>query len=178
MDTPDAYSHFSNLVSARFSCRAYTDVPVSRDQLLAVLETARLAPSACNRQPWKFVMVTDDGPLKQQVLQAYPREWAMTAPALIVACGDHTTAWHRGADGKDHTDVDIAIAVEHICLAAASLGLGTCWVCNFDPAIVASALNLPDNLDPIAIIPIGHPAVTAPARQRKSFDEILQWGKF
>ncbi len=180
MEDLNAYPAFSDLISARYSCRAYADTPVSRGELMAVLETARLAPSACNRQPWKFVIIADDPQLKQEVLKAYPREWAMTAPALIVACGNHSEAWHRGSDGKDHTDVDVAIAVEHICLAAASFGLGTCWVCNFDPAVVTEALNLLDTLEPIAIIPIGYPAsgTTAPAKQRKSFDEILQWGKF
>ena len=180
MEDLNAYPAFSDLVSTRYSCRAFADTPVSRGELMAVLETARLAPSACNRQPWKFVIIANDEQLKQDVLKAYPREWAMTAPALIVACGNHSEAWHRGADGKDHTDVDLAIAVEHICLAAASFGLGTCWICNFDPAMVTEALNMPESLEPIAIIPIGHPAtaIIASTKQRKPLDEILQWGKF
>lgn len=180
MEDLNAYPAFADLVLSRYSCRAYSDRPVDRAELMAVIETARMAPSACNRQPWKFVIITDDDDLKREVLKAYPREWAMSAPALIVACGNHAEAWHRGADGKDHTDVDVAIAVEHICLGAASLGLGTCWICNFDPAVVSSALNLPDTMEPIAIIPIGYPVSNTgtPAKQRKSFDDILQWGKF
>lgn len=176
----NAYPSFTELVSARYSCRSYSDKPISRAELMAVMETVRLAPSACNRQPWKFVIISDNEELKAEVLKAYPRDWAMTAPALIVACGNHDEAWHRSMDGKDHTDVDISIAVEHLCLAAASLGLGTCWVCNFDPQIVAEALNLPKHMEPIAIIPIGYPAngSTIPAKQRKTFEDILQWGKF
>lgn len=179
MDKIDAYPSFYDLVSARYSCRAYTSAPVSRDMILAVLDAARLAPSACNRQPWRFV-VLDDEATRSKVLEAYPRDWARMAPVLIVACGEHSEAWHRGCDGKDHTDVDVAIAVEHICLAASSLGLGTCWICNFDPQPVRDALNLPDGLEPIALIPVGYPDPAAPVapKKRKPFDETVRWGKF
>ena len=97
-----------------------------------------------------------------------------------MALGLHDEAWHRSFDGKDHTDVDVSIAVEHLCLGAASLGLGTCWVCNFDPAIVREGLNLPDNVEPIAIIPMGYPDSdgTVPEKKRKPLDEIVKWGKY
>lgn len=97
-----------------------------------------------------------------------------------MALGTHDEAWHRGFDGKDHTDVDVAIAVEHLCLAATSVGLGTCWVCNFDLAIVKDGLQLPDNVEPIAIIPIGYPVdgETVPEKKRKALDDIVKWGKF
>lgn len=97
---------------------------------------------------------------------------------FIIACGIHPAAWHR-ADGKD-TDIDVAIAVEHICLAATSLGLGTCWICNFDAPALSSASNLPDDTEPIAIIPLGYPNpdTKVPAKNRKAIDEIVKWGNF
>ena len=86
----------------------------------------------------------------------------------------------RQYDGKNHTDVDVAIAVEHICLSAASLGLGTCWICNFDPELLGRKLGLPEDAVPVAIIPIGYPEPDAvvPQKNRKTFDEIVKWEKY
>lgn len=183
-----SYSSFSNLVTARRSCRSYDiDRPVDPALLRAVVDAARRAPSAVNRQPWHFIVITTDpahAGAREAVLKVYDRKWIATAPALIVCCCNHNEAWHRGADGKDHSDIDIAIATEHICLAAAALGLGSCWVCNFDPAPLAAAVELPEGVEPAAIIPIGYPSATAtdgefrPATTRKPLDDILSWGKF
>lgn len=174
----NSFAQFVNLVSSRHSCRKYKkDTPVGHDLIRTVLDTARLAPSACNRQPWSFIVL--EGEQGREICsRAYDREWIRTAPAFIIVCGHHDEAWHRSFDGKDHTDVDIAIATEHICLTATTLGLGTCWVCNFDPALLAADLHLPEGTEPIVIIPIGYPDYDeqAPARRRKELDDILQWG--
>ena len=152
---------------------------VPEDLLVAILDIVRLAPSACNKQPWRFLVI-DDAAQSEVLRKSYSREWFDNAPVYIVALGTHDEAWHRGFDGKDHTDVDVAIAVEHLCLAATSVGLGTCWVCNFDLAIVKDGLQLPDNVEPIAIIPIGYPVdgETVPEKKRKALDDIVKWGKF
>ncbi len=178
MNSIDLYPQFYDIVASRYSCRSYTPAPVSREMVLAVLDTARLAPSACNKQPWKF-LVADTQELREKVIATYNRDWVQDVQTFIIACGDHSEAWHR-ADGKDHTDVDVAIAVEHICLAAASLGLGTCWICNFDAPALSAALELPEGIEPIAIIPLGYPTpgVKAPEKKRKPIDEIIKWGKF
>ena len=175
----NAYPQLYNLARERYSCRNYSDRKVYRDTILAVLDIARLAPSACNRQPWKF-LVADSQEQREAVLYSYEREWIRTAPEFIIACGIHDEAWHRGCDGKDHTDVDLSIAIEHLCLSATSLELGTCWVCNFDPKPIREAFGLPDNVEPIAIIPIGYPAEgqSTPIKKRKALDEIVKWGKF
>lgn len=168
-----------SLMNERYSCRAYdTERPVEHDLLNAVLDAARIAPSACNRQPWQFLVIEDDAAARDIITRSYDRDWIKSAPAYIIAIGDHDAAWHR-ADGKDHTDVDIAIATEHICLAAASLGLGTCWVCNFDRTTIAEGFDMPSNLEPIVIIPIGYPAKGSivPAKKRKEASEIIKWGK-
>ncbi|MDE5785779.1 MAG: nitroreductase family protein [Duncaniella sp.] len=175
----DSYPQFYSLSEDRFSCRSYKTTEIEPSLVLSVLDAARLAPSACNRQPWIFA-VADTPQLHEAVAASYPREWFAAAPVYIVACGLHSEAWHRPADGKDHTDVDVAIAVEHLCLAAASLGLGSCWVCNFDVDAVAEAFNMPEGVEPIALIPLGYPAdgTTPSPKNRKSLTEIVRWGKF
>lgn len=175
----DTYPHFYSLSEDRFSCRSFKPDAIDEALILSVIDATRLAPSACNRQPWLFV-VADTPELRQAVAESYPREWFAAAPVFIVACGLHSEAWHRPTDGKDHTDVDVAIAVEHLCLAATSLGLGSCWVCNFDAVAVAKAFNMPDDVEPIALIPLGYPAdgLTLTPKKRKNLTEILRWGKF
>ena len=176
MHTQDAYSEFHTLAASRYSCRAYTQRAVSREDILAVIDAARLAPSACNRQPWRFIVVQSE-PGLAAVSAAYPREWLKPVGTFIVACGDHSAAWHRTADDKDHTDIDVAIATEHICLAATARGLDTCWICAFDSPALATALGLPDHIEPIAIIPLGYAdtQTAAPGKNRKSLDEIVRW---
>lgn len=178
MSDLQSYPALISIMSQRFSCRSYDlGRTVDHDLIAAVLDAARIAPSACNRQPWQFLVV-DSEEARNIISLAYPRDWVRTAPAYIIAFGDHPSAWHRG-DGKDHTDVDLAIAVEHICLAATALGLATCWICNFDPHIISDAFNAPEGLEPIAIIPIGYvaPDCPVPAKKRKTTEEIVKWGK-
>lgn len=167
------------MVTQRYSCRKYIDKPLDRDLVAAVLDIARLAPSACNRQPWQFLVV-DSEPLRSAVADSYGRDWLRTAPTLIVALGLHGEAWHRPSDGKDHTDIDVAIAVEHLCLAATAMGLGSCWICNFDADRLSAALALPDGVEPVAIVPIGYPApdVQTSPKNRKPFDQIVKWGAY
>ncbi len=174
-----AYPQFYELTAERFSCRRYLDKEVSRDMVLAVLDTARLAPSACNRQPWTFI-VLDTPESRRTVLEAYPRDFISNVGTFIVACADRSESWHRPEDGKDHADIDVAIAVEHICLAATSIGLATCWICNFDPAKLRQGLNLPDNVDPVAVIPLGYPdlSVEPAPKKRKELESIVRWEKF
>lgn len=176
MNSPEPYLRFLDLVKSRYSCRAYLPEPVSREDITAVIETARLAPSACNRQPWKF-FVADTPESCKTVALCYDREWAKGVPAFIVACGDREQAWSRSSDGKSHVDIDLSIAIEHICLASAAIGLGTCWICNFDVGRLRNALNMPDNIEPVAIIAIGHydTSVAIPEKKRKSIDEMIVW---
>lgn len=179
MEKPDSYTLLVNLIKKRYSCRNFKEKPVSRDTISTIIDAARLAPSACNRQPWEFIVIdTDD--LRRTVIESYDRQWIRSAPAFIIACGLHDEAWHRDSDGKDHTDVDVSIAIEHICLAATALNLGTCWVCNFNTDTLRTGLNIPQNIEPIAIIPLGYPDTSAPLpeKKRKSLEDITKWGKY
>lgn len=163
---------FNDLCLKRYSCRAFSSQSISEADLNKVLEAARMAPSACNRQPWRFYLVQDAG--KRQRLLAKSRPSFVQAPMLIVAVGLHDEAWHRPSDGKDHTDIDLAIAVEHICLAAADAGLGSCWVCSFDVDAACQELGLAEGEEPIALIPIGYPADSAISeKKRKDMRDIV-----
>jgi len=165
---------FNELALKRYSVRKYQAKEVEREKILQVLEAARVAPSAVNFQPWHFIVLTEKD-IKDKIAQVYPRDWFAEAPVIIVACGDHSVSWKR-KDGKDHCDIDLAIAVEHITLAAADLGLGTCWVCAFDAELCHEILELPENLEPIALIPLGYPLEeSVPPKKRKSLEEIVSW---
>ncbi|MDR1810446.1 MAG: nitroreductase family protein [Prevotella sp.] len=169
--------NLKELLQKRYSVRAYLPVRVEQEKLDYLIECVRLAPSACNIQPWTLYIVESDEK-KEAVRKAYNREWFKTAPLYIVVCGDHARSWKRSAaEGKDHCDIDAAIVSEHICLAAEEIGLGTCWVCNFDPELLKSALNLSEQQEPIALFPIGYidrANSFAPEKQRKSVAEIIK----
>ncbi|MCQ2253240.1 MAG: nitroreductase family protein [Bacteroidales bacterium] len=167
---------FNELSAFRSSVRKYTSEPVSEADITYILDCARLAPSAVNFQPWKFLVVeSEEGREKNH--KSYHREWFNDAPLYIICVADHSTSWKRG-DGKDHADIDIAIAAEHICLAAAEKGLGSCWVCNFDPVLTKEYFNLPENEEPCVLIPIGHypTDLVLNEKKRKTLEEIVVRG--
>ena len=168
----------SKAILTRRSVRNFRKGNIPDDKIRELIKAAIYAPSAGNCQPWHFYVVKDLCVRKRVYQEACRQEFLTEAPVFIIVCGHHDEAWHRPADGKDHTDVDVAIATEHICLTATTLGLGTCWVCNFDPAVLREALALPEGVEPVAIIPLGYPGYDdkAPARVRKQLDEIVQWG--
>ena len=162
---------FLDLVKNRYSCRGYESRPVEKAKMDYLMECVRLAPSAVNRQPWLFRIITQ--PTDREKLQkCYNRDWFATAPVYVLASILHEQEWVR-SDGKHHGDIDIAIAVEHLCLAATEQGLGSCWVCNFDAALCKDLFQLPDNEEPAVIIPIGYPAIEATPKKRKNMEEIL-----
>lgn len=166
--------NFLKLCEARYSVRSYTSEAVSPEALAYILECARLAPSAVNFQPWHFYVAESDE-ARAALQQCYNREWFASAPMYIVCCIRHDEAWVRKSDGKAHGDIDIAIAAEHICLAAAEQGLGTCWVCNFDAALCHQLLHLPENEEAAVLIPLGYPAPDSECKpkQRKGTADIV-----
>ena len=170
--------NFLGLVRQRYSLRDFAPVPVEQETLEYILETARLAPSAVNFQPWVFIVIRDTARL-QALKTCYRRDWIETAPACIVVCADHAVSWKR-RDGKDHADIDAAIAAEHIALAATEQGLGTCWVCNFDTTICREVLHLPESVEPVVLLPIDYPSDQAiePEKKRKPLNEIVRWEEF
>lgn len=165
---------FKELATQRFSARGYTDEAVSSADIDYIMDCVRLAPSATNRQPWKFLLISSEEG-KQQIRQCYNRPWFSTAPLYILCLKATDGCWTRPSDGWKSADLDLGIAVEHLCLAAAERGLGTCWVCNYD--VEATARLFPvEGFEAVAVIPVGHPAPDAPhpAKKRKEVSEIAE----
>lgn len=162
---------FKELCELRYSTRAYQNRPIEPQVLEYIKECVRLAPSAVNRQPWKFMVISDSEGLNK-LQQCYNREWLQQAPVCILACKNTGEAWTRRYDDKNHADIDVAIAVEHLCLAAAEQGLGSCWVCNFRVELCRELFTLPDGWDPVAIVPLGYPADERPDKNRKPAEEV------
>ena len=155
------------LSQKRFSVRKYSDKPVSEEDLQYILESVRMAPSAVNRQPWKFVIVKSEA-ARKQLQGCYDREWFKSAPLYIICMREVDSNWIRKED-----DIDVAIATEHLCLAATERGLGSCWVCNFNVAKLKETFPYV-GFEPVAIIPIGHIADDCPTneKKRKTLEEI------
>jgi nitroreductase len=124
------HMNFQNLLLHRYNVTEYEQEPVDQDLLNQVLTAAQFAPTAANRQPFKLIVIHTQGK-KEEIQKIYDRDWFSDAPIMICACGIPGQGWGR-ADGKSYLDVDIAIIMDHISLAAADLGLGTCWVASID----------------------------------------------
>lgn len=169
--------NFNQLINQRFSVRKYKSEPVEREKLLRILEAGRLAPSAVNFQPWHFLVIQLPKNLKK-IHSIYQRDWIKNAPVIIIACSDHSQSWKRRSDGKDSADIDLAIAIDHMTLQATELGLGTCWVCNFDENRCSASFNLPPQIEPTVLLPVGYPDVDPPDKKRKSMEEVIHWEEY
>jgi|WetSurMetagenome_2_1015567.scaffolds.fasta_scaffold01296_9 nitroreductase len=166
-------SSFIELAKKRYSVRSYLDKPVEESLLLKILEAGSVAPSACNNQPWVFIVVRKEEN-KKALLSAYGRPWLAQAPVILALCCDASQSWRRG-DGKNFGDVDVAIAMDHITLAAAEAGLGTCWIGNFQVDEARRVLGLSRNVEPVVLTPLGYPASQPPVKKRKKLQEIVHW---
>ena len=164
---------FSELIERRYSVRAYKSSPVEDEKLDRVLQAARLAPTAANRQPFQFIVIHTAG-REAELKRIYGRDWFVQAPLVICACGIPTQGWVR-RDGKSYNDVDVAIAMDHLILAAADVGLGTCWIGAFDPDAAREVLGLPDDVEPIVFTPLGYPADQAGPKKRRALSELVRY---
>lgn len=165
--------NFLELSKQRYSARNYSSDMIEQEKLDYILECSRFAPSAVNYQPWHFFVIKSNEQ-RRLIQQSYPREWFAEAPLYIVVCADSSMAWVRKSDNKNHSDIDAAIAAEHICLAATEQGLGSCWVCNFDSDILKKNLHLTPNEYPVTIISLGYvKQLPEKSSQRKDITEIV-----
>jgi len=145
-------------IRVRRSVREYSGRPIPVDVMERMEEALRLAPSACNYQPWKFVLVTDPS-LRAQIAEAANNQrWMAGAPVIVVGVGFPDRAYKRMGGRGNSVDVDVAIALDHLTLAAAAEGLGTCWIGAFDEQEVKGLLNVPAGGKVVALTPLGYPA--------------------
>ncbi|MDH3345680.1 MAG: nitroreductase family protein [Kiritimatiellaceae bacterium] len=164
---------FNELAKKRVSIRSYTEEPVSPEMLQNILEAGRLAPTACNLQPFRFVVVQEKENLAA-LAESYPAPWFAEAPVVIAICTQPGKAWIRNKhDGKNYVDIDGAIAADHMTLAAEELGLGTCWVGAFNPKIARKVLHLPRSVELLVMLTLGHPNETGRPKERKKLDQLV-----
>ena len=164
---------FFELIGKRYSVRDYKPDSVEEDKLQRILEAARLAPTAANRQPFQIVVLKTAG-REAELRRIYARDWFVQAPLVLCACGIPAQNWVR-RDGKNYNDVDVAIAMDHLILAAANSGLGTCWIAAFDPAAAREILRLPEGVEPIAFTPLGYPVDSPRPKQRKPLSDLVRY---
>ena len=164
---------FLELAKQRYSVRAYQSTPVEDEKLLKVLEAARVAPTAANRQPFRLIVIHTSG-REDELRRIYSPSWFVEAPIVVCICGIHSQSWTR-RDRKNYHDVDVAIAMDHLILAATDLGLGTCWIGAFDPEEARRILRLPMDVEPIVFTTLGY-SDDQPShkhKSRKSIDELV-----
>jgi nitroreductase len=164
---------FSQLARTRYSVRAYRPDPLEEDTLRQILESARLAPTAANRQAFQLIVIHTAG-REPELQRVYGRNWFIQAPVVICACGMPEQNWVR-RDGKNYNDVDVAIVMDHLTLAAADLGVGTCWIGAFDPVAAREVLHLPEGVEPIAFTPLGYPADQPRPKTRKDLSDLIRY---
>ena len=164
---------FAELIRARYAVRAYRPDPVPDELLAQVLEAGRLAPTASNRQPIGIIVVHTAG-REAELGRIYGREWFVQAPLVLGVCTVPEEAWARAAsDGRSYADVDAAIVMDHMVLAATELGLGTCWVAAFDPVGAREVLALPNGVEPVLFTPLGFPADQPTAKRRRPLAALV-----
>ncbi len=163
-------------IAARRSIRSYQDKPVEEEKLQRVLDAGRLAPSARNMQEWKFVVVKNRETRQKLATAARAQTFVGEAPVVIAACAVQTE--HVMTCGQLCYPIDVAIAVDHMTLAAVEEGLGTCWIGAFYEDQVKEILGIPEKVRVVALLPLGYPQSAPAARPRKELQEIVVWEKW
>lgn len=164
---------FLELASSRYSVRAYKSQAVEEEKLLQVLEAARLAPTAVNYQPIQIIIIHTSG-REEELRRIYNKDWFVSAPIVICGCGLIDEAY-VDREGRNMAVVDLTIAMDHLILAATSLGLGTCWIGAFNPQATREILGLPEGVEPMIFTPLGYPADSPKPKERKALDEIVRY---
>lgn len=169
---------FFELLKNRESIRDYNpQSKVSKSNLLKIVDAGRIAPSASNKQPWKFIIVSSDEML-EKIRPCYHKDWFKNAPHILVVVGNKNNSWIRRADNYNSIETDLTIAMDHMILAAEALGIATCWIAAFDNTKLRNALQLSDNEIVYSITPLGYPNKgfqKKAIKNRKSIDEVVKF---
>ena len=167
---------YEKLISARYSVRSYKSQAIPDPVLEKVLEAGRLAPTAANRQAFRILVIHTAG-REKELKRIYGRDWFVQAPVVIAVCTLTDRCWVR-ADGKSYCDVDAAIVMDHLILAAADQGLGSCWIGAFDARAAREVLGLPDSVEPVVFMPVGYAADSPGAKKRHPIDDLVRYEKW
>jgi len=169
---------YFSLINTRKSIRNYdSEAIVDKDVLLKIVDSGRIAPSAANKQPWKFIIVSSENMLNK-VSSCYHREWFGDAPHILIVVGDKSAAWTRQSDGYNSVETDVTIAMNHMILAATALGVATCWIAAFDNAKLREVMQLSENEVIYGITPLGYTndtLVENTTKVRKTIEEVVEF---
>jgi nitroreductase len=168
---------FYEVIKTRQSIRSYNpSKAIDESVLKRVLNAGRLAPSAANRQPYYFLVIKSPDVLNK-IKECYEQSWFKDAPCILAMVGKYNEAWTRKYDNYNPLETDLAIAMDHIILAATSEGLGTCWIAAFDPMILRKVLNLNENERVFTITPLGYPRtdfIRDAEKNRKALEDMVK----
>jgi nitroreductase len=178
---------FQDVIQNRMSIRSFEQRKVEDDKISYIINCARLAPSWINKQCWRFIVVQDKSRIEALAKTSIINRWLKHVPCILVGCGDPTESGNR--DDIPYFTVDVAIAMEHIILAATDVGLGSCWIGGFNEQKVKEILDIPKRIRVIALTPLGYPAekkkildktavVIAGSKKRKSIQEITRYERW
>lgn len=164
-------------IISRKSVRSYLNREVEDKKLREVLEAGRIAPSACNIQPWKFVVVRDENKRKLLADASKGQTFVADSPVVIVGCltekGFNMAGWF------DSGILDVGLALDHMTIQAVHLSLGTCWIGDFDEESVKKILNIPEEIRVVAMLTLGYPRNSNfSGKDRKSFKEVVSFDEY
>jgi nitroreductase len=145
-------------IKTRRSVRSYSSQPIPADLLERMRQALRLAPSAGNYQPWHFILVVDPDMRRKLAKAANDQLWMADAPVIVVGCGSAERSYKKVGGHRSSVDIDVAIAIDHLTLAAVAEGLGTCWIAAFDEGQVMELLGIPSEVRVVAMTPLGYPS--------------------
>jgi nitroreductase len=171
--------NFLELAKTRYAVRSFQTKKVEPEKLKMILEAGRVAPTGANNQPQKLIVVQESTGL-EKIKKAGS---IYGAPLAIIVCGNKKSVWKRPFDGKNLIDIDTSIVTDHMMLQATELGLGTIWVCLFNPDVIRKEFDLPEYIEPINILGIGYASgnPASPDRHnilRRPLSEIVSYEKF
>lgn len=172
------FSSLMDLIKARKSIRSYKPQEVEEEKLNYILNAFRKAPSAKNLQPWKLVVVKNKKIIKDIAIACNNQTFLEEAPILIAACAKENEAYGTMGGYMNSYPIDLGIALEHLILAAAEQGLGTCWIGAFKEQLVKDILSIPADVRVVALTPVGYPSGEASIRSRKPLSEIVSYDKY
>ena len=163
---------FFDVIKSRYSVRGYKNDEVEKEKLDKVLEAGRLAPTGVNFRPFK-IFVIDTKKNKKALEKIYHQPWFVEAPLVLCVAANTTKAWKRSWDGKNISDIDATIVMDHIILAATDLGLGTCYIAAFKKYEAIKFLNLDEEYEPVLFTPLGYPNADRADRPRKPIEDLI-----
>ena len=167
---------FMDVMHKRISIRKYKDTPVEQEKIDKLIDLLRIAPSAANRQEWKFVAITDEEQLKKMRVACESRGPAMTAPLIFCICA--TEYVEMNDSGYNRGTIDASIASTYLHLATFGMGLGSCWIGSFDPDMATEIVGCPEGTRVITVVTVGYPDEAPNPRPRKAFEDVAVYNKF